>query len=229
MINDYLNQFIGYSAKQKILMDAQKYLLEEKRKILDSNPFEISLVYVTDLKSKEIKSIGGSIPKDLIMNNFGEFWAGMNRIPTQVGASITPGLVDDTNTVRVIGLNIGATSEYNNTGGGGAIGSEIAVGQGSTAAARTDFNIETNFANGGPEDTKGSTLSGGYNSSLGQVSVSRTITPTAGTGTVTESAIFFEWIFVGGVGGFLIARDIISPGVSFIIAQAITIVYTWQL
>jgi len=224
LINEYLNQFIGFSAKQKVLMDAQKYLFEEKRKKIDSIAAEISLVYVTDLKSKEILGIGGSIPSDLINQNWGGFWSVLNRIPTT--APTFSGLINTVNIGQSNGMTV-ADDPYNTFV---ANGSTIRVGQGITPPARTDFNVDSGFSNGGPEDSLAGTASGGYNSSLGQVSVAVTITPTGGSGTVNETIITFQNRNVVNVAAnYVMARDLISPGVSFILAQSITVVYTWQI
>lgn len=230
MINEYLNQFIGYSAKQKVLMDAQKYLLEEKRKKLGSNPCEVSLVYVTDQKSKEILSIGGSTPGDIINDNFGKWWAPMNRIPTSVNTDIT--LIDILSvnqSMRIVSEDV-SPSVYNNTEGvAGGTGTEIQIGSGSTLPARTDVDIETPFGVA-PENSRTVTAVGAYNAVLGQVSVSALIAATGGAGTIRETTMIFRWRNIAGVSKFfLFSHDAIAPAVTFVAAQSVSIQYTWQL
>lgn len=120
----------------------------------------------------------------------------------------------------------GGTGTYN-----GVIGTRVQVGQGSIAPARTDFKIGTAFANGGIEDGIVNVAgAGGFNLSLGLITISTNISPTAGSGTVTETAMFERWrSLAAGDFDFLVSRDIISPGVSFVATKSITVDYLWQI
>jgi len=60
------------------------------------------------------------------------------------------------------------------------------VGKGNTPATRQDVNIETPFTNGGAEDNLKITSLFGYNSALGKITIATSISPTAGSGSITE-------------------------------------------
>ena len=226
MINEILLDFVGYTQKEKVVMEATKILLENKAKALGylPKPAEVSLVIASE--NGEIKSIGGSTPKDLINNNWGKMFASWFRTTIIAGGPIIS-LDDDGGVAKTI--RIGSSSgpgAWNNATGG----SRFQVGQGSTPAARANLAIETPFANAGPEDSLQNTGVGGWSSGLGQATIVAIIGPVAGAGTVTETVDM--WFFSDTVPSghnFLMARDIISPGVDFVAAQSLTVTYTWQM
>jgi len=124
-------------------------------------------------------------------------------------------------------IRVASTGSNSFTGSAG--GSEVQVGQGSTPPTRSDVDIETPFANGGVEDAAVSTAIGVYDFA-GQITVTTIITPANGAGTITETALIWEFQDTGLTGRkFLMAHDAISPGVSFIATETITVTYTWQL
>ena len=71
MINDFLENYKGFTAKESVLADIQKSLFQEKAKAIgyENKIMPIATVRVEDPKTKEILSIGASVPKDLINNN----------------------------------------------------------------------------------------------------------------------------------------------------------------
>ena len=226
MINDFLENYVGFTAKQSVLDDIHKSLLQERSKAIgyENKAVPIASVTVQDLKSKEILGIGASVPGDLINNNFGELFAGIHGPLTDnrtfVGLTQISGAGPFT--IRVW-RPVSGTVWDNVTQ------SLVQVGSGITAPTRGDFNIETPFASA-PESTRVLTGNGGYNASLGTVSVTTNISPTGGAGTVNETNLF--WAISNDAGSsvfFLMSRDIISPGVSFVGGQAIIPVYTWQI
>lgn len=217
-----LHDYKGYTFKQKVIDDCNKILLEEKAKVFGylPRPSEVSLVTVLDKNKNEILDIGGSKPNDLILNNFGKLYH---------QAHGTPG-------VTVVLQDIGDVGNALRASGGNrytqvvtfAGGTQIQVGSGSTPPDRTDFNVETAFASA-PENGRGSTGAGGYNSSLAQVQVARSIGATGGSGTINESCLFGVWVNTANVTKIImIARDAIS-GVGFVAANFINVTYTWQL
>lgn len=222
MTNQELSNFIGYTMKEKVLMDATKILLENKAKKLGflPRPAEVSLVVCHE--NGEIKGIGGSKPNDIFNNNYGNILRGWFRPAT----SIVVILDDDGGVPRNIQLG-GSGSAWNNDTGG----SRFQVGQGTTAPSRSDLAIETPFANTGPEDSLQNSNVGGYASGLGQITITATIGPTAGSGTVTETVDMwhFQDVTTSVPRNFLMAHDAISPGVSFVLAQTLTVQYVWQL
>ena len=227
MINDFLENYVGFTAKESILADIQKSLVQEKEKAIGyvSKAVPIATVRIEDPKSKEILAIGASVPNDLINNNWGELFAAIHG-PLTTDRTFS-GLKDIAAggpfTIRVFRPASGELWDALQR-------SSVQVGSGTTAAARGDFNIETAFGSA-PESGRVLTGAGAYNASLGTVSISTNITPTGGAGTVNEAAMF--WEIRDDPGGilriFCMSRDIISPGVAFIGGQAIVPVYTYQL
>ena len=223
MTNQELSQYIGFTQKQKVLNDAVKILLENKAKKLGFLPKPALISLVTVSENQEIKSIGGSIPSDLITDQFIRLF-GLMFGPS---ASQRSRLIQDiTNVAR----NVRFSATGNNPWPDGPGGSQVQVGQGSTAPTRADFNIETPFANGGLEDGLVSTALGVYNSSLGQVTVTGVFGLTTGAGTITESILVWQFQDTSiTIRSFAMAHDAISPGVSFVASQIITVNYIWQL
>lgn len=226
-MNDFLENYVGFTAKKSVLDDIHKSLLQERAKAIgyENKTMPMATVRVEDPKSKEILSIGASIPNDLIMNNWGELLAAIQG--PFIAERTFSGMNDITNsgpfTVRVWRLATGTRWDRFMT-------SFIQVGSGSSVVARSDFNIETAFANGGVEDTRIGAGPGGTNSSLGQVKVPLSIFPTVGGGTVNEVCMFWDIrADTGAVKICLMAHDLISPGVSFLVGQSIFVEYTYQL
>jgi len=226
MINDFLENYVGFTAKQSVLDDIHKSLLQERSKAIgyENKMVPIASVTVQDLKSKEILGLGASVPNDLINDNFGELFAAIHG-PLSTDRTFS-GLNDilgaGPKTIRVWRPVSGNLWDF------GLI-SFVQVGSGITPPTRSDIDIETAFGSA-PESTRVATADGGYNASLGTISVTTNISPTGGVGTVNETNLF--WIITDDAGSqrtYLMTRDIISPGVSFVGGQAIIPVYTWQI
>jgi len=224
--NQLLLDFKGKTWNNKNRFDIEKYLIQNRIEELKyENKFlPMALVCVfrpEEKKNQEILGIGASVPSDLITNQYGEFFARLFRAVAQGSNSLTA--QDFTNTTRTF-LFYSTSASYNTT-----FSRLMQIGQGSTAPARSDFNIETPFANGGPEDLRQGFANAGYSSVTFQTKESIAILAT-GAGTITEAVNF--WVARDTVAVqriMLMARDIISPGVSFIAAQNIFVEYTWQI
>jgi len=228
--NQYLLDFIGKTKTEKLVNDFHKYLLEEKIKTLGFNPriSESCLIIVSE--NKEIKSLGGSKPSDLLVNNFGNWLAGMHRAR---GGGTSTFTIKDTGSVDRI-LNFYEPTDQQFTAGGNSnvvsVGNEIQVGQGTTTPLRADIDIETAFSNGGAEDSPVNTGIGSYVPSSTQVRVPTTIAPTAGAGSISETVLIAKWYQTTNIQRKLIlAHDAISPTVSFISAQSIFVEYRFNL
>ena len=226
MINDFLENYVGFTAKQSVLDEIHKSLLQERAKVLgyENKVIPIATVRIEDPKSKEILSIGASIPNDLITDNWGELLAAIHGPFTT--ARTFSGLNDVGNggpfTIRVWRAASGNSWDRN-------FRTQIQVGSGSSPVARTDFNIETAFGSG-IESTRVPSNSGGYNATLGQVKVSANISPTTGGGTVTESCMFWDITDDASIlRTYLMSHDLIAPGVVFLAGQSIVPEYTYQL
>ncbi len=219
LVNEYLNQFKGQTINERILNDCRNYLLENKK----VSPQQICLVHNTDQKTKEILGIGGSDPNDIINDNFGNWWRGLNRPLTSF--FVTNVLLDNLNiarTLQILGVGGGFFSFSQNV-----VGSLIRIGSGSTPPARSDFNIETPFGTA-PESGFVATDAGVYTSATGQGTYFGFYVA-GGSGTVSEAATFMQWNASNNVvRQFMMARDLISPTVAFVAAQTISIQYIWQ-
>lgn len=227
-MNEYLNQFKGETINDGIVKDSTNYLLEEKLRITEKNPNEVSLVSVLDPKTKEIISIGGSIPSDLITDAFGFLMQEHNRLP--VGPTVDSPLVfkaEDgvTRAFRMVSPN--PQVSYNTPLG--TRGGQIKIGQGFTAPARSDFNIETPFTTS-PESLEQNVTPPFYDNTLFQIQFFSSL-QAGGSGIISEIGFFVLWrdVTTGGTRRYLLAHDLISPNVSFIAAQTITMNWTWQI
>jgi len=153
----------------------------------------------------------------VVMNNLGLLLAGIFATP--VTTKIIAGFFTISNapfSLRIYGTD--ATPNKNFTENGGSFAQ---VGEGSTPASRSDFNIQTPFANGGIEDNQKSTNGFGYNSGLGKITIATQIAPTVGTGTITEVVkINTLKTETGAIEQFLWLRAVIS-GKFFAIGQSI--------
>lgn len=224
-MNEYLNQFKGETINDKIVKDSTNYLLEEKLRVTQKNPNEVCLVSVLDPKTKEIISIGGSIPSDLICDAFGRLWAEHNRIPVG-GAVDFVGLIAEDNVQRTIRL-IDPLTAYNKPVG--SFGGQIKIGQGTTAPVRTNFDIENPFVIS-PESLATDVTPPFYDNILGQIQFFSSL-QAGGSGTISEIGFFSIWRSQVPVTvlPYLLARDLVSPTVSFIATQIITVNWTWQI
>ena len=227
MINDYLTDYVGFTAKETKLRDVHKFILENRAEKLGyENKFlPMALVSVVEPKTKEILSIGASVPGDLISDNFGEILAAWHRVPGAGETLLTNILRDVTNSLRTVRIYHQGSNNI-----GVQTGSLVQIGSGITVPTRGDFAIETVFANGGPEDSQVVTAIGGYSPTLGKMTVAALISPTAGAGTVNESTLFYTFVdSLGALRIFLLSRDAISPAVTFVLGKAVNVEYVWQL
>lgn len=102
---------------------------------------------------------------------------------------------------------------------------QIQIGKGTTPVTRGDFNIENPFTNGGVEDNKISCLTFGYSSPLGKITIPTLISPTFGSGAITEVCHFFTaYDEVSGVFQFMSMHDIV-PVSNFIAGQSVNVDY----
>jgi len=230
IMNEYLNQFKGKTINKTIMQDCRNYLLEEKLRITEKNPNEVSLVSVLDPKTKEIISIGGSTPSDLILDAFGLIWSQHNR--TVVGGTVDfGGMIAEDNvsrTFRFINIGTPVNTRYNE-GNLPNAGGQVKIGQGISAVARTDFDIETPFVTT-PESLPVNVSPPIYDNILNQISFF-TLQVAGGSGTISEIGFFLLWrdFSTGVTRRYMIAHDLILPTVSFIATQSIAVNWIWQI
>ncbi len=230
MIQQLLQDYKGYSYKQKVINDCHKIVLESKKNLDPPALAECCLVTIQD--KGEIKSLGASVPSDLIMDNFGEL---LKVLSYQLitGANESQGLTDITNTpinTFLRDMNAGASgfTFLNTASSARSFGVRLQVGSGSTTPTRQDFNIGTAFGTS-PEDTPFNTNSAGYNSVSGQITFGNNLVA-GGSGTVAEAIAQLFIIDTGAVAKtVMIFRDLISPSLGFIMGNTIAVDWVIQI
>jgi len=237
-INDWLFEYVGQKMTPELHEIIVSRLLKQKQQYLGYKTFfqEVALVWLDD-KNGNIKAIGGSLPNDIISDQFGKFLADMFDAVSGVVTSVVllnSGGVGKTVKTKGKGFVFETFWNIQNvTGINGSQGCNMQVGSGNTAPTRADLGIETPFGSA-PENARKNPISTSvYNATLGRITQSVTIGATGGAGTVNEAVLFFMVRdIVGGTGTpqvFNFAHDAISPGVSFIAAENINVSYTIQI
>ncbi len=235
--NDLLNSLIGQSFNHKSKFKAEKILDEIHSKAEIRMIGKKALCYVVD--KNEILGVGGStlmkdkdgkIVSNLILDQFGLWLTGIfARESTATKDTSIKDSGGTNRTVRVKTVDASAAGLFNARNVANFNGIQIQIGSGTTAPARTDFTLETAFGTLpesigfiAPSDPV-------YNSSLGNFKYNASISA-GGSGTVNESILSGKWDDVGNVVRvFVLFRDIISPGQSFVAGQTIALEYTVQL
>jgi len=226
VLNQELLQYKGYTAKEKVISDCHKILQENKLKELGylPRPNESCLITVLDKNKEEILGIGGSKPSDLILDNWGTWWALMGGVnngfffPKQTNGSTANNFKSKGTTQNWYNFTLSATA-----------GTRIQVGSGATPPTRADFFVDTAFGTS-PESVSFNTPIGGYNSGLGQISYGASIGATGGSGTVAEAITILVFVDLGNISrAMAITRDLISPTVGFSPANFINVNYIWQI
>jgi len=226
--NDPLNSLIGQSFNQKSKLAAEK-ILDEIHIVAQSRTIgKKVLCYVVD--KNVIKGVGGStlmkdkdgkIVSNLILDGLGKCLALLFRSNPSPTNSVN--IRDENNINRTFRAYTG--QNYTNQV---AKGCRHKVGQGSTAPARTNFDIETDFGTS-PESDNVDSSDPVYDSASGsQKSVSSM--SAGGSGTINESVMKNGWNdSTANLALVSMFRDIISPAVSFIAGQSIVLEYKLQL
>jgi len=223
MQNSFLLDYVGKTETESLLQEVKNNYAEKFNKLFPNYFNEKSGIVakacsiVTVTKEKEIKAIGMSCIDDLLTDNFGVFLAsiiGMQNFSQNDLSNVARGFTC-----------IHPDSGYNSVNVGG-LRSLLRVGTGNTPATRQDFNIESPFSNGGAEDSAFNVIGqAGYNSGLGQISFSGSITA-FGAGGIQESILIQRWRDTGGTTrDLLYSRDNISPIVTFIAGETINLSY----
>jgi hypothetical protein len=180
---------------------------------------------VAALKSKtnhKILEIGFNTPDDLILNNFGTWLAHLLQGPSQTNVQGYT-LYNITNTAKASTIfGYFGTSSYT-FNGTPANGIQIQFGSGSTAAARTNYSIQTALGNA-PENTRFPSGAGAYANnyvSFGNVIIA------GGSGTINEIGLFGFWYWLAGVQDtYMLCRDVLGAGVSYVAGNPLVGTFT---
>jgi len=125
--------------------------------------------------------------------------------------------------MRIWGLN--SANNFNKLGSFG----QTQIGKGLSPATRQDIVIENPFTNGGVEDNLVPSSIFGYNSGLGKITVATMITPTAGSGSITEVTHICVWQATTGLQkAILLTRDTLSP-IAFLTGQTVDVEHIWLI
>ena len=209
---------IGDTKNQKLIDDCYKIYKEKFIKQFPNyfdNNFTKACSLVSVTEKNEIKSIGMSCMNDLLLDNWGNFLNGFMG-----GSGSAQQLRQTSGTFRTVGMWGGAQSLWNSTSVGGT-GTSISVGDGITPATRQDFVLTSSRLGLGMGN-------GGYNSGLGKIDI-----PAQNISTISfslsETGLFGVWAHStppASVGSFMLSHDNISPVVSVIIGQTVSVDYS---
>ena len=177
-----------------------------------------AIVEIRD-KNGKLKSVSKSKVRNLILDNFGKWLAGLIRAPS-TGYKIVS-LVDTSGVSRNTRTFSSGTDTFNNTLYGAA-GTKIRVGSSETPPARGDHAIGTPFVTA-PESGFFDTNTGSYID--GVITFSGSITA-GGSGTIRETGFYARWWVTGNVYyDFMLFHDTISPAKPFVPNDSITVTY----
>jgi len=212
-----LTELIGETKSQKVIDETLKIYREKFDKHFPNyfdKPNTKMICLVTALDNNEIKSIGMSKTNDLLLDQWGNILGMMLD-----GASATREIKQESGALRFIRVWGSPTSclfRSNN----GATGTFIKLGDGVSAVARTDFNIESQI------EANINTLAGGWNSGLGKVDIPATAVASVGI-TIKEVGLFGKWNsqVPASVSNYMISHDNLNPFVSAITGQTINVDY----
>jgi len=200
--------YIGETKTKKLVENIQKEYFELVRKTFcqKSNPIQnlqsSCLVMIHDQNETEIKGIGISSLNDLINDNFGVFFGAILSRSTFANLKQDTGVFRST---RIFGQS-DTFGDTNGASGSHALGSQFAIGSGTTPPARGDFTVE-----GLIQAIFNPSGNAGYNSGLGQVSITGVSPVLIGSGSIGNAVMYGRWFSTNSTKLFVISHDLISP------------------
>lgn len=228
LVNDWLLDLRGYTMKEKILEDARKYIWEEKMKFLGYRPVisEFMVVAVHD-KDGMITGIGGSVPSDLILDNWGEMLAATKPQVNVTSSFSARGQTSGFDSFKGGSFDVNIATFVNFGGAQGTTSPFVKVGGDATAPTRADFDTGTTFINL-PESANALMSDGAYSVGGNSILNVATIGPTGGTGTIRETLYLMQWYtqipaFLRNIACY---HDLAAPVSAFVPGNFITIQYT---
>ena len=174
-------------------------------------------------KNGKVLATAKSRPNNLILNNFGLMLAGLIRAPIAAAGNLIT-LNDIVPSAQTIRANNTAVYTFNCANL--AIGTQVQAGNGTTAAARANTNIETALGTA-PENTRFATGDGSYVNGI--ITFSGSVTA-GGSGTIRETGLFGAWSnSAGALKYFMLFHDILATSVPFVAGNIIIVSYSIQL
>jgi len=221
MENSQLLEHIGKTKTDNLIRDIQKEYFEQRQKKFENKNETINpMSVVSAIKDGEIKSLGMSCISDLLLDNWGKFYACfLGRTNQQVMQDIS----NITRNFNWSGTNRMWNNQYN------SCGTSVQIGQGATPAQITDYGINTPFV-GGIESTRRSTGIGFYTVGLSTANVSTHWSPMSQNGSIAETVFFLNMRDESGATitrVIAISRDNISPVVNFSIGEQVNVDYSF--
>ena len=188
--------------KIKSLKDIEVFKEHALPRMIDAS----CVAVLKSMKDLRIKEIGFNRADDMFLNNWGNAIA--CGIHGNTGAIYPYTLYNLTNTAVSAG---GASYSFMNGNTNNYF--LIQFGAGTTAAARTNYNIQTAFVTT-PESTRFNCGPGAY--AGGTISFGNLIAA-GGTGTVNEIGLFTYFFYVASAyDTFMVTHDILGAGVAFV-------------
>lgn len=233
MQNPSFDDFKGMTYKPRVIHEIYDYVQEDrvKQRGYKDVYLPLSIAAVFDPSTEEITDVGCSIPNDIVNDNFGTLLAKCFRNLDAVRETAT--LLDITNTSRTV-YTYGNHQNTNfipfNGSFSTAVDNMIQVGSGTTPPTRSDYNVETAFANSGPEDSKQSANDGSYIVNANMIQIAGIIGPTTGGGTVNEICLYGGYPVPPATVTerfFLLSRDAVT--ITFSAGNSIGVSYIWNV
>lgn len=223
---------LNYKLKKRFigeLLPPQKDINEILKDLIKLDaPFQHFSTVIISKPNERIRSIGVSRRNNLILDQFGKILALI--LATAGNAQREDTITDTGNTGRLLQAWADQTPNdytmfYNGTVLGGAM---MQVGAGTTAALRTDYNIETAFGTA-PEDAPFATGLGSY--AAGAIGIAGAISA-GGNGTIAETLLILQACLNTGAATtyvFALFHDLLVSTEAFVAAETITTTYTINL
>jgi len=226
-INSWMKELNGETFNARLQKHALGYLYEEKLQWAAKHHAHLSPEVMFGFASHngEILDCGGSIPSDLILNNFGLLFGGLFRSP--VATSTTVALTNSADVSENLYSMYSASggSTFNNSASANAVGSQLQAGSGTTTPALTDYKVTTALGTS-PESGAFNTGSGSY--AAGAMTVSGSVTA-GGSGTVNEGVLFGAWSATNGaIYNFALVHDLVTS-FGYVASNSITLVSAWTV
>ncbi len=230
MINEYLLDYIGKTQTEKLQVELRKFVNENNRCSL------LPMSLINSSKDSEIKSIGASVPNDLILTNFGMWIVGV--VGRQTGSAFP--FINDAGSLTGTLPRFNGLDEFqafatryadNITGVNKSVGWNFQLGKGSTPPARDDFNIETPLDDS-PENGVPGALQGVFSEVNGTFTTGVTFGGATGSGSVSEIGLFTRMANEKRLSPtswrFMMVHDLISPVVNYLPGQSINVEIVFQ-
>ena len=212
------DNLIGLTLDDRLNAAIAARRLKEVREEIPCGLTDFTHVASIDCKGR-IRDIGFSPAGDLILDNFGQFLSGWFGYPGAYTSNIVVRtLYDTTNAARSVYVKGCASSSSTNWSYcSSSAGILFQMGSGSTAPARSDYNIQTNLGNA-PENTTFLPADSSYASGL---ITEAGVVVAGGSGTVREAGVFMRVKAPSTLYNFMLFHDQVTP-VTYVAGDRLT-------